>query len=95
MACPFRIPAFCGVGRNRHPFYWRQYQIIPARRTDFNRTHLPHVWRSDEIYFDRNSHSNTSGIVIYLNENFLGDHILEKEEMLALKKLFIEINEGT
>ena len=50
--------------------------------------HLPHVWRSDETYFDRHSSAITRGIVIYLNENFLGDHILEKEEMLALKKLF-------
>ena len=49
---------------------------------------LPHVWRSDESYFDRSSHHTTSGIVIYMNENFLGDHILEKEEMMILKKLF-------
>lgn len=56
--------------------------------------HLPHVWRSDEPYFDRNSKDITRGIVIYLNENFLGDHILEKEEMLALKKLFIKSMRG-
>lgn len=56
--------------------------------------HLPHVWRSDETYFDRHSDSITRGIVIYLNENFLGDHILEKEEMLALKKLFIKSMRG-
>ena len=49
---------------------------------------LPHVWRSDESYFDRNNHHTTSGVVIYMNENFLGDHILEKEEMMLLKKLF-------
>ena len=49
---------------------------------------LPHVWRSDEAYFDRSSPDTTSGIVIYMNENFLGDHILEKEEMMLLKKLF-------
>jgi len=56
--------------------------------------HLPHVWRSDEIYFEKNSSSKTSGIVIYLNENFLGDHILEKEEMIALKKLFTKSMRG-
>jgi len=56
--------------------------------------HLPHVWRSDEIYFDRNSEFSTSGIVIYLNDNFLGDHILEKEEMVLLKKLFIKSMRG-
>jgi AraC-like DNA-binding protein len=56
--------------------------------------HLPHVWRSDEAYFDRNSDEITRGIVIYLNEYFLGDHILEKEEMLGLKKLFVKSMRG-
>jgi AraC-like DNA-binding protein len=56
--------------------------------------HLPHVWRSDEIYFSRHHEFRTSGIVIYLNENFLGDHILEKEEMILLKKLFIKSMRG-
>lgn len=49
---------------------------------------LPHLWRNDEAYFEKNSDYKTDGIVIYLNENFLGDHILEKEEMLSIKKLF-------
>jgi AraC-like DNA-binding protein len=56
--------------------------------------HLPHVWRSDETYFEKNSSYKTTGIVIYLNENFLGEHILEKEEMLALKKLFAKSFRG-
>jgi AraC-like DNA-binding protein len=56
--------------------------------------HLPHVWRSDETYFEKNSSHKTAGIVIYLNENFLGEHILEKEEMLALKKLFAKSMRG-
>ncbi|MEO6455180.1 MAG: AraC family transcriptional regulator [Ginsengibacter sp.] len=56
--------------------------------------HLPHLWRSDEIYFEKNSLHGINGIVIYLNENFLGDHILEKEEMLALKKLFSKSMRG-
>ena len=56
--------------------------------------HLPHVWRSDDAYFDRNSSVTTAGIVIYMNENFLGDHILEKEEMVLLKKLFTKSMRG-
>lgn len=56
--------------------------------------HLPHVWRSDEAYFDRHSSFSASGIVIYLNENFLGDHFLEKEEMMLLKKLFMKSMRG-
>ncbi len=50
--------------------------------------HLPHVWRSDEFYFQRTNTAQVSGIVIYFNENFLGNRTVEKEEMLALKKLF-------
>lgn len=56
--------------------------------------HLPHVWRSDDIYFEKKNSHKTNGIVIYLNENFLGDHILEKEEMLSLKKLFVKSMRG-
>jgi AraC-like DNA-binding protein len=56
--------------------------------------HLPHVWRSDDRYFERKNPAKVSGIVIYLNENFLGEHILEKEEMLALKKLFTKSMRG-
>ena len=48
---------------------------------------LPHLWRSDEVYFQKNSKLSTSGIVIYFNENFLGDHLMDKEEMIMLKKL--------
>jgi AraC-like DNA-binding protein len=56
--------------------------------------HLPHVWRNDEAYFQKNSRLKTSGIVIYLNENFLGDHFLEKEEIIVLKKLFLKSMRG-
>ena len=54
----------------------------------FTGPHLPHLWRSDEAYFEKKSNLSTSGIVIYFNENFLGDHIMEKEERVMLKKLF-------
>ena len=60
----------------------------------FTGPHLPHLWRSDETYFEKKSNLSTSGIVIYFNENFLGDHIMEKEEMVMLKKLFIKSMRG-
>lgn len=49
---------------------------------------LPHLWRSNEMYFKKNSQLRTRGIVIYFNENFLGEHTIEKTEMLRLKLLF-------
>ena len=60
----------------------------------FTGPHLPHLWRSDEAYFEKKSNLSTSGIVIYFNENFLGDHIMEKEEMVMLKKLFTKSMRG-
>jgi AraC-like DNA-binding protein len=54
----------------------------------FTGPHLPHLWRSDDGYFEKNSNYEAKGIVIYFNENFLGDHILDKEEMISIKKLF-------
>ncbi|MEO5891374.1 MAG: AraC family transcriptional regulator [Ferruginibacter sp.] len=60
----------------------------------FTGPHLPHLWRSDEVYFDKKSLLSTDGIVIYFGENFLGDHIMDKEEMVLLKKLFVKSMRG-
>jgi AraC-like DNA-binding protein len=60
----------------------------------FTGPHLPHLWRSDDVYFDKRTNHKTEGIVIYFNENFLGDHILDKEEMLSIKKLFAKSMRG-
>jgi len=54
----------------------------------FTGADLPHLWRSDEAYFKRDNHLGIQGIVIYLQENFLGEHMMQKEEMILLKKLF-------
>lgn len=55
---------------------------------------LPHLWRSDETYFEKDSNLKTSGIVIYLQQDFLGEHMMEKEEMVLLKKLFKKSSRG-
>lgn len=54
----------------------------------FTGPHVPHLWRCDEIYFAKKSNTCAHGIVVYFNGNFLGDHIVVKDEMSALKKLF-------
>lgn len=56
--------------------------------------HLPHLWRSDDIYFDKKNPPGTEGIVIYFNENFLGEHFLVKEEVVLLKKLLQRSRRG-
>ncbi|ULQ53265.1 AraC family transcriptional regulator [Flavihumibacter fluvii] len=55
---------------------------------------LPHLWRSDEIYFSKKSELLTHGIVIYLNEHFLGEKSLDKEEMIGVKKMFSKSMRG-
>lgn len=60
----------------------------------FTGPHLPHLWRSDEAYFTRKSSLKAEGIVIYFNEHFLGDHMMDKEEMVILKKLFAKALRG-
>jgi AraC-like DNA-binding protein len=60
----------------------------------FTGPHLPHLWRSDDVYFEKTNSLTISGIVIYFNEKFLGDHIMEKEEMAVLRKLFAKSMRG-
>lgn len=60
----------------------------------FTGPNLPHLWHNDHTYFDRASAARAEGIVIYFNENFLGDHILDKEEMLSIKILFSKSMRG-
>ena len=60
----------------------------------FTGPHLPHLWRSDEAYFAKKTSLKTAGIVIYFSEHFLGDHMMDKEEMIALKKLFDRAGRG-
>jgi len=60
----------------------------------FTGPHLPHLWRSDEAYFEKTNCLYISGVVIYFNEQFLGDHIMEKEEMAVVKKLFTKSMRG-
>jgi AraC-like DNA-binding protein/mannose-6-phosphate isomerase-like protein (cupin superfamily) len=60
----------------------------------FTGPYIPHVWRSDEQYFKKESKERVRGIVIYFNENFLGDQFLEKEEIIQLKKLFLKSLRG-
>jgi AraC-like DNA-binding protein len=49
--------------------------------------HLPHLWRSDEAYFQNKSKLYTEGIVIYFPENLFSDAWLEKEEINSIKRL--------
>jgi hypothetical protein len=62
----------------------------PFREFDmvFTGPNLPHLWRNDAEYFEKESLLSTHGIVIYFGEDFLGNSYAQKEEFLAIKNLF-------
>jgi AraC-like DNA-binding protein len=49
---------------------------------------LPHVWRSDNKYFEKKSQLSTTVIVIYFHDYFLGEGLHLKEEMEDISRLF-------
>ncbi|PZX54982.1 AraC family transcriptional regulator [Algoriphagus chordae] len=55
---------------------------------------LPHVWRSDNAYFEPANGLDIHGIVIYFPENFLGNGSLEKEEFEGISKLLSQSARG-
>ena len=65
-----------------------------AGDTVFLGPNLPHLWRSDPSYFERNSTLQTQGIVVYFAEDFLGKEFFEKFEMYPLKQLLINSERG-
>lgn len=55
---------------------------------------LPHLWRSDQVFFDRQSTLKTRGIVIYFTENFLGNDFFDRQEMAHLRQLLDQARQG-
>ncbi|SOD78522.1 AraC family transcriptional regulator [Spirosoma fluviale] len=60
---------------------------------------LPHLWRSDQVYFDRqpgltSDELTTRGIVVYFTEDFLGPDFFEKQEMAPLRQLLNQSRQG-
>lgn len=55
---------------------------------------LPHVWRSDDAYFERDGGLETRGIVVYFREAILGNRILDTQEGLAIKRLLKRSERG-
>ncbi|GAB3780354.1 AraC family transcriptional regulator [Spirosoma horti] len=55
---------------------------------------LPHLWRSDQIYFDRQSELKTRGIVVYFTEDFLGNDFFAKQEMAPIRQLLDQARQG-
>ena len=54
---------------------------------------IPHLWRSDEHYFDPHSEEISRGLVIYFNGAALGQ-LIEKREFDQLKTLLEKVRRG-
>lgn len=55
---------------------------------------LPHLWRSDQAYFDKQSKLRTKGIVVYFTGDFLGTTFFEQQEMAPLRQLLGHARQG-
>ncbi len=49
---------------------------------------LPHVWRSHNAYFEKDSGLSTTVVVIYFHDHFLGEALHNKKEFESIKHLF-------
>ncbi|WP_411275166.1 AraC family transcriptional regulator [Daejeonella sp.] len=81
------------IGDNMKPF--KKGDLV------FTGPNLPHVWRSDNCYFDKTNNLKTTGIVIYFHDHFLGEPIHHEEEFENIRHLLqksvrgLEINGDT
>lgn len=53
----------------------------------FTGPNLPHLWHSDDAYFQEKSGLRTRGIVIYFHRDFLGEGLMQKKEMSKVRQL--------
>lgn len=60
----------------------------------FTGPNLPHLWRSDQEYFLADKSLITRGIVIYFHEDFLGEDLLQKKELLEIRQLLDKAKRG-
>ncbi|CCG99770.1 transcriptional regulator, AraC family [Fibrella aestuarina BUZ 2] len=55
---------------------------------------LPHLWRSDQPYFDPTSGLRTRGLVIYFTDDCLGADFFNHPEMVQLRRLLTDSRRG-
>lgn len=55
---------------------------------------LPHLWRSDRIYFDGNHDVHIEAIAIHFMENFWGEPFLNLPEMKSVREVLIKAKRG-
>ncbi|WP_288883425.1 AraC family transcriptional regulator [Pedobacter panaciterrae] len=56
--------------------------------------HLPHVWRNENKYFEKDSTLSTRVIVVYFHKDFFGEALRLKDEMGQIDRLFQKSERG-
>lgn len=56
-------------------------------------SNIPHLWRSDEEYFDTDTDDYSHGLVLYFHKDAL-NHFMDKEEMTQVRSLFDKLKYG-
>lgn len=54
----------------------------------FYGANIPHLYRSDEEYYNKKSDLVSQAVVIYFEENFLGENFWNLSDITSIKKLF-------
>ncbi|WP_209403946.1 AraC family transcriptional regulator [Pseudozobellia sp. WGM2] len=55
---------------------------------------LPHLWRSEDSYFEPKSNLTTRGLVIYFDHDLISRNLLEREEFFIINKLIEHSHRG-
>jgi AraC-like DNA-binding protein len=63
-------------------------KLFKAGDITFTGPDLPHLWRSDQEAMNENAKNQSEGIVVYFNEKFIGESLLQKEETIRIRQLF-------
>ncbi len=74
------------IGDQMQPF--KEFDLV------FTGPNLPHLWRNEQPYFEKESLLSTHGIVIYFPEDFLGKGLMEKEEFEEIRQLLQRSRRG-
>jgi AraC-like DNA-binding protein len=80
-----------GTGRR---FIGDRVQRFGPRDLVLTGPNLPHVWRSDEAYFEKDSGLITEGIVVYFRAVILNDGLLDTQEGLKIRQLLTRSERG-
>jgi AraC-like DNA-binding protein len=68
------------IGNQMKPF--REFDMV------FTGPNLPHLWKNDSAYFEKESTLQTHGIVVYFGDDLFGEALREKEELEMINILF-------